>query len=269
MHKQALGKHLRDAALLSAAALALVAAHPCLAQTAPDAASYGPNSRDGATTTPIKHVIIIIGENRTFDNVFATYAPKAGEKVWNLLSEGIVKKDGTPGPNYTKAALQYAGSNYDSYQLAPPKTPYTTLPPFQVGGPWTPYGCVLIGIPKNTVTNCNTPANVANVKPFENGLPDDYYQYLLTGGTGQTSSGDTTSTLVPDARVWYDGQDASSLPPGVFQITQSTHSPTMPYDAYTASPVHRLFQMWQELDCAAKNATAADPSVYCLNDLFP
>ena len=30
---------------------------------------------DAATLTPIKHVIIIIGENRTFDHVFATYTP--------------------------------------------------------------------------------------------------------------------------------------------------------------------------------------------------
>jgi len=29
---------------------------------------------DSATLTPIKHVIIIIGENRTFDHIFATYA---------------------------------------------------------------------------------------------------------------------------------------------------------------------------------------------------
>ncbi len=30
------------------------------------------------TTSPIKHVIVIIGENRTFDHIFATYKPKAG-----------------------------------------------------------------------------------------------------------------------------------------------------------------------------------------------
>ncbi len=41
----------------------------------------------------------------------------------------------------------------------------------------------------------------------------------------------------------------------------------MPYDAYASSPVHRLFQMWQEIDCSAKNATAKNPSG-CLNDLF-
>ena len=52
-----------------------------------------------ASTTPIKHVIVIIGENRTFDHVFATYVPKNGQTVSNLLSKGIVKADGTPGPN--------------------------------------------------------------------------------------------------------------------------------------------------------------------------
>src|SRR4029077_1150478 len=28
------------------------------------------------TATPIKHVIVLIGENRTFDHVFATYVPR-------------------------------------------------------------------------------------------------------------------------------------------------------------------------------------------------
>src|SRR5580658_3541040 len=31
---------------------------------------------DGDTRTPIKHVLVIIGENRSFDHVFATYKPK-------------------------------------------------------------------------------------------------------------------------------------------------------------------------------------------------
>jgi phospholipase C len=95
-----------------------------------------------------------------------------------------------------------------------------------------------------------------------------FYQYLLTGGTGQTSGGNTSSTLVPDARVQYDGQDASALPPGSFQLTQMQHAPFMPYDAYAASPVHRLFQMWQEFDCSAAAATTTNPSG-CRADLFP
>src|SRR5580704_17428169 len=53
------------------------------------------------TATPIKHVIIIVGENRSFDHLYATYVPKKrDEKVLNLLSEGIVNADGTPGPNF-------------------------------------------------------------------------------------------------------------------------------------------------------------------------
>src|ERR1700719_5087487 len=50
------------------------------------------------TASPIKHVIIIVGENRSFDHLYATYVPKdRHEKVRNLLSERIVNADGTPG----------------------------------------------------------------------------------------------------------------------------------------------------------------------------
>jgi phospholipase C len=264
----------RNRAVVTAAILALVGAHSAIAQqAAPDAAGpYGPNGRGGITSTPIKHVIVIIGENRTFDNVYATYEPKSGQTVWNLLSEGIVKKDGSPGPNYSKVT-QSSANNFHSFVLAPPSTPYKTLPAFHAGGGadsnGTPYGCALLGISLTPpATDCYSPANVKAVKKYENGLPDDYYKFLLTGGTGQTASGNTASTLVPDARVWYDGVGASSLPPGPFQITQDTHKPLMPYDAYTVSPVHRLFQMWQELDCSGKNVTVKNPSG-CLADLFP
>src|SRR5579871_2445588 len=56
-----------------------------------------------ATTTPIKHVIVIVGENHTFDNVYATYKPRDGQRIWNLRSEGIVKANGEPGPNVARA----------------------------------------------------------------------------------------------------------------------------------------------------------------------
>jgi phospholipase C len=58
---------------------------------------------DPNTATPIKHVIVIVGENRSFDHLFATYVPKPGEAVNNLLSEEIVNADGTPGANYSRA----------------------------------------------------------------------------------------------------------------------------------------------------------------------
>src|SRR5258706_194048 len=59
------------------------------------------------TRTPIKHVIVIVGENRSFDHVFATYKPKHGQHVDNLLSKKIINEDGTPGPEYSLAA-QYS-----------------------------------------------------------------------------------------------------------------------------------------------------------------
>jgi phospholipase C len=62
-----------------------------------------PPSNDNNTSTPIKHVIVIIGENRTFDHIFATYQPKTGQTVNNLLSEKIINVDGSPGPNFSMA----------------------------------------------------------------------------------------------------------------------------------------------------------------------
>ena len=75
-----------------------------------------------------------------------------GEKVLNLLSKGIVKADGTPGPNYGEA-LQYHAYDFNKYNLTPPKAPYDVLPPALTGGPSTPYGCQLLGI--TTGTSCD------------------------------------------------------------------------------------------------------------------
>jgi len=219
------------------------------------AAPVAAAAQDNATLTPIKHVIVIIGENRTFDHIFATYEPvNKNEKVLNLLSKKIVKADGTPGPNYGEA-LQYQAFDMMTYQLNPAKTPYVNLPPALTGGPSTPYVCVYLGIV--TGTSCVSPANEAAAMTIENGLAAGYYKYLLTGGTGQSGG-------VPDARIHYNGQDASHLPPGPYQLTSNTY----PYDAYAASPVHRFYQMWQQLDCDAAAATQFN-GWGCVSDLFP
>ena len=207
------------------------------------------------TASPIKHVIVIIGENRTFDHIFATYQPvNKNEQVLNLLSEKIVNADGTPGPNYSKA-LQYQGFDTTKYEINPGKTPYATLPPALTGGPSTPYVCQALGI--TTGTSCVGPGQEEAAQGVENGLAPEYVQYLLTGGTGQPGG-------VPDARINYAGHDASHLPPGPFQIT----SASFPYDAYAQSPVHRFYQMWQENDCNAALATLFT-GWGCQADLYP
>ena len=219
----------RSAALLSVVALLIQMIAPTFVAA---------EDRKQETRTPIQHVIVIIGENRTFDHVFATYKPREGETVSNLLSKGIVNEDGTPGPNFSLARQSSADdSSADGYQLSPShNVPYATLPPALAGGYSTaPF------------------PDVASAKAVENGLPDDYYVYLTTGGTGLSHG--AIDTRVPNA---------ANLPNGPFQLTSQTH----PYDAYDDSPVHRFYQMWQQFDCSAANITRSNPNG-CRNDLWP
>ena len=203
------------------------------------------------TRTPIKHVIVIVGENRTFDHLFATYKPKPGETVDNLLSKKIVNEDGTPGPNYDQAK-QYSAdvTGSSTFVLSPQKkTPYSFLPAPLNGGP-------------TNVCSNNGLCSLGDATSSENGLstsPVNYYQFLLTGGTGLTGK-------VPDSRIdgVHDTAPYSTLPAGPFQLTNST---SFPYDSYAASPVHRFYQMWQQFDCNAKNSTKKNPSG-CSADLF-
>ena len=91
------------------------------------------------TRTPIKHVIVIIGENHSFDNVYATYQAPKGQHVRNLLSEGIITKSGGPGPNWRKAA-QLTASNTKKYTVSPKITgAYKTLP--RPNTTYVPTGC--------------------------------------------------------------------------------------------------------------------------------
>ncbi|MGE5200504.1 MAG: alkaline phosphatase family protein, partial [Acidobacteriota bacterium] len=82
----------------------------------------------GATSTPIEHLIVVVGENISFDNLFATYEPPAGQSVSNLLAKGIVKADGSPGPNAARA-LQRTAETKDRYAVTPRITgAYPSLP---------------------------------------------------------------------------------------------------------------------------------------------
>ena len=64
-------------------------------------ASFAASAENLTTATPIKHVIILIGENRGLDHTFGVYKPKgAGQTISNLLSKKIVKEDGSPGAHF-------------------------------------------------------------------------------------------------------------------------------------------------------------------------
>ena len=202
--------------------------------------AFTPGTNDQNTTTPVKHVIVIYGENRSFDHLYATWQPKSGESVLNLLSEGILNTDGSPGPNFSKAQ-QFQATENDTFRIAPTKSgPYPTLPPPSVGGPMANSA---------TAPPFNTIAEAAeNTQAL---LPRDL-KLLTTGATGLKSGGVDTRIL-----------NVNNLPNGPYTIT-----PGVPSDAYAASPVHRFYQMWQQADCDASHASAANSSG-CLNDMFP
>ena len=144
---------------------------------------FAASSLAASPRTPIEHVIVIVGENRTFDNLFATYQPKSRQPVGNLLSRGIVLADGSPGPNF-RLAEQHTAEVLDTYTPTPKVTgSYSKLP-----------------------------------------------QPYAFGAFGQRYD-------VPDARF------AEPMPNGPFQITQHVG-----YGAHTGDPIHRFFQMWQQIN---------------------
>ncbi len=236
MNASKLRKRLLDC--VSVLAMAVGQLQPALAQVPLDV-------NDGATTTPIKHVIIIIGENRTFDQVFATYVPQNGQTVSNLLSRGIINADGSPGPNFTQAVQNYANSSA-TYSISPPiVAPYPTLPPPTTGS-----------VPTSPGETAGPPfASLSVAEQADYGLfPQDLF-LLTTGASG-------LPTGVVDTRI----ANVSALPSGPFPLI--TPSGESLYDAYLNNPVHRFYQMWQQVDCSTQHATAANPSG-CVSDLFP
>jgi phospholipase C len=135
------------------------------------------------TATPIEHLIVVVGENLSFDNLFGTYRPQSNAKIRNLLSQGIVNRDGSPGPEFTKAAQRRAEVR-DTYQV----TPHIVGTYGELPRPGTTYAP---GLPR----------------------------------------------FAPDARF------PALLANGPFQITKHVD-----YTAAVGDPVHRFFQMWQQVD---------------------
>jgi phospholipase C len=212
---------------------------------------------NGETTSPIKHVIVLIGENRTFDHLFATYVSPSGEHVQNLLSEGIIRADGRPGKHFGKA---------QQFQALPPfktkfyislnddeKTPYDTLPSPTLNFSPSPNTTILGFATEPPPFPPGTPFLAA----IEPSLEAGDLNLLTTGASGQ----DNTFVLPdPDTRV----ANFDKLPNGPFPLEGAN----LPYDSYTGDTTHRLFEMWQQSDCSLKNATRRNPSG-CLNDLYP
>ena len=231
-------------------------------------------SDHGKTATPIKHVIVLIGENRTFDNVFATYVPRNGQAVSNLLSRGIINANGQPGPNWAAARqFQVGNINPVAYFINtntlknPNKTAYGLLPSPEVGGvPPTPVTkSQFLKDPVDTLPPFDGKTfSTADLTKITQGLNGEDLGLLTTGATGQTNA-QNDPTLPPAAAAEADLRIPGGLPNTVFQITGSRK---MPYDSYTGDMVHRFYHMWQQSDCDVADANKTNPSG-CKNDLYP
>jgi phospholipase C len=163
--------------------------------------------------------------------------------VNNLLSEGIINADGSPGPNFATAhqfqivSAPNGGKFFSSADMAQ-KQLYNTLPAPDLNGvpPVSPY------------------LGVLSIPGGDPGLPPEDQFLFATGGTG------LDVVVGPDTRI----SNVNGLEPGPFRLT----GPTMPFDAFTGDTIHQYFQMVQQVDCAidAEHVSKDNPTG-CLHDL--
>jgi phospholipase C len=200
----------------TATCLALLASSAFICTSSSYAADPDKSVDKIPTASPIKHVIIIVGENRSFDHLFATYVPNHGERVLNLLSEGIIKADGSPGPNFARA--------HQFSITAPPNGPGVFFQSADMASKQ-----LYTSLPAPDVNGVQNPPAAALLPGGDPGLPASAQFLLGTGGTGLSYNEG------PDTRISHD----TSLLPGPFQMT----GPMMPYDAYAGDTIHQYFQM--------------------------
>ena len=198
------------------------------------------------TASPIKHVIVLIGENRGLDHTFGIYKPKGkGETISNLLSKGIVNEDGTPGPNFAQAQ-QFSVGTQPSYYIGAPavaKSPYNAtnaMPQPNTNG--APSAQSDVGPPFKSVAEASA----------EKDMDPADLNILTTGFTGLAAG--SLDTRIPGA-----GSLTGPFPLQGVSIND---------DDYTGDTTHRFYQDWQQNDCSVANATKSNTSG-CLNDLFP
>ena len=218
-------------------------------------AADGTSAKDAAqaskTESPIKHVIILIGENRGTDHTFGVYKPKGkGQTISNILSNGIVKEDGSPGANFAKA---------QQFMVTP-------QPLYYVGAPDKAKMAYAQGGQPQPNTNGAPPAQSMSGAPF----PPDFLAELAVLDPSPDFNANTDTilttgtTMLPPNSLDTRVPGAGMLPNGPFVLQGANLSD----DDYTGDMTHRFYQAWQQSDCSLTNATKANPTG-CLNDLFP
>lgn len=173
-------------------------------------AALADSASEQRTTTPIKHVIIIVGENRTFDHLFATYKPRGEQTIDNLLTRGIVKQDGSPGPYFAQAIQRHAWVT-SSFEISPASQPYAKLPAPNTGG--TP----------RTASDTNPPpfATLAAARKYDYGLESKDAVLLTIGASGLPAHSIDTrianvNNLPSDPSSCHRAPATTTMPPAPF-----------------------------------------------------
>ncbi|MDD2768182.1 MAG: alkaline phosphatase family protein [Methylococcus sp.] len=251
--------------IATALIVSLTGSQAAWAATAPVTGIDAQSNASGGARSPIRHLIVVSGENRGFDHVFATYTPPdPNQTIWNLLSRGIVGSGGKAGSNFLLAEQQQAYSA-DTFELSPAQTgPFKTLPQPNTTLNALPAGpCILSGLLYSSDIFCSDP-----------GIDPAFYDLLSIGGSGQAFYYPSLGVLpAPDCRY------PSAMPNAPYSIVGASvlnacgapflvpEITPVQFSSHTGDPVHRFYQMWQQSDCSASHASADNPSG-CKSDLY-
>jgi phospholipase C len=167
----------------------------------------GPFPAAAATTTPVKHLVVIYDENVSFDHYFATY-PNATNPPYE---PAFTAKPGTPGVNGLSGGLLTANPN--------------SANPFRLG--------------RSSALTCdNNHAYSAEQQAFDGGLMDKFVQYTsCPGNTGMGYFDGNTVTALWNYAQQYSLSDnffgtgfGPSTPGALNLISGNTHPPGAPAD---------------------------------------
>ena len=186
-----------------------------------------------STATPIKHVIIIIGENRSFDHLFATYVPPNPQEplcAQLAVRKQIINADGSPGAHFATAHQSLASSPHrtaaNSSSSACLRRTRRSTPPCR-------------RLPMSMAVGAASPyaGHSQHSRRRPRGLPA---QDQFLSGTGGTNLSFYAGSGHPHRQ--RQQFTAGPLP--------AHRADGTPFDAFTGDTPHQYFTMVQQVDCA-------------------
>lgn len=177
----------------AAAGVAVLGTAALLASSTVSTANAADPATNGATSTPIKHLVVIFGENVSFDHYFGTY-PKAAD----TSGQRFVASRKTPAVNNLADSRGAGGhgsllTNNPNTDAAGNQTNPRRLDPANL----------------NDVLTCDQDHNYADEqKAFDNGAMD---RFVTTVGTAKGTTPAGQPCQASDVMNYYDGNTVTGL----------------------------------------------------------